>query len=89
LPQIIVKYLLWLRDKASTDKDVFIFQSEVTLKELVDKIIEKRPTLRKFLENVFDKNNNIIILINGKPGKQDQILHNNDIVSIIPPVSGG
>lgn len=89
MPQIIVKYLLWLRDKASTDKDVFIFQSEVTLKELVDKIIEKRPTLRKFLENVFDKNNNIIILINGKPGKQDQILHNNDIVSIIPPVSGG
>ena len=78
-----------MRDKASTDKDVFIFQSEVTLKELVDKIIEKRPTLRKFLENVFDKNNNIIILINGKPGKQDQILHNNDIVSIIPPVSGG
>jgi len=89
LPQIIVKYLLWLRDKASTDKDVFIFQSEVTLKELVDKIIEKRPTLRKFLANVFDKNNNIIVLINGKPGKQDQILHNNDIVSIIPPVSGG
>jgi len=89
LPQIIVKYLLWLRDKASTDKDVFIFQSEVTLKELVDKIIEKRPTLKKFLENVFDKNNNIIILINGKPGKQDKILRNNDIVSIIPPVSGG
>ncbi len=89
MPQIIVKYLLWLRDKASTDKDVFIFQSEVTLKELVDKIIEKRPTLKKFLENVFDKNNNIIILINGKPGKQDQILRNNDIVSIIPPVSGG
>ncbi|RLG91094.1 MAG: MoaD/ThiS family protein [Thermoprotei archaeon] len=89
MPQIIVKYLLWLRDKASTDKDVFIFQSEVTLKELVDKIIEKRPTLKKFLENVFDKNNNIIILINGKPGKQDKILRNNDIVSIIPPVSGG
>ncbi len=89
MPQIIVKYLLWLRDKASTDKDVFIFQSEVTLKELVDKIIEKRPTLKKFLENVFDKNSNIIILINGKPGKQDQILRNNDIVSIIPPVSGG
>ena len=89
MPQIIVKYLLWLRDKASTDKDVFIFQSEVTLKELVDKIIEKRPTLRKFLANVFDKNNNIIVLINGKPGKQDQILHDNDIVSIIPPVSGG
>jgi len=89
LPQIIVRYLLWLRDKASTDKDVFIFQSEVTLKELVDKIIEKRPTLRKFLANVFDKNNNIIVLINGKPGKQDQILHDNDIVSIIPPVSGG
>ncbi|MCD6196174.1 MAG: MoaD/ThiS family protein [Staphylothermus sp.] len=89
MPQIIVRYLLWLRDKASTDKDVFIFQSEVTLKELVDKIIEKRPTLRKFLANVFDKNNNIIVLINGKPGKQDQILHDNDIVSIIPPVSGG
>ena len=89
MPQIIVKYLLWLRDKASTDKDVFIFQSEVTLKELVDKIIEKRPTLKKFLENVFDKNNNIIILINGKPGKKDQILRTNDIVSIIPPVSGG
>ena len=89
MPQIIVRYLLWLRDKASTDKDVFIFQSEVTLKELVDKIIEKRPTLRKFLANVFDKNNNIIVLINGKPGKKDQILRTNDIVSIIPPVSGG
>ncbi len=89
MPQIIVRYLLWLRDKASTDKDMFIFQSEVALKELVDKIIERRPTLRKFLVNVFDKNNNIIVLINGKPGKQDQILHNNDIVSIIPPVSGG
>ena len=89
MPQIIVKYLLWLRDKASTDKDMFIFQSEVALKELVDKIIEKRPTLRKFLANIFDKNNNIIILINGKTGKKDQILRTNDIVSIIPPVSGG
>ena len=89
MPQIIVKYLLWLRDKASTDKDVFIFQSEITLKELVDKIMEKRPTLRKFLANIFDKNNNIIILINGKTGKKDQILRTNDIVSIIPPVSGG
>ncbi len=89
MPQIIVKYLLWLRDKASTDKDVFVFQSEITLKELLDKITEKRPTLRKFLANVFDKNNNIIVLVNGKPGRQDQILRNNDIVSIIPPVSGG
>ncbi len=89
MPVIIVKYLLWLRDKASTDKDVFILQSEITLKELINKIIEKRPPLRKFLANVFDKNNDIIILINGKPAKQDQILRDNDIVSIIPPVSGG
>ncbi len=84
-----VKYLMWLRDKIGVSEEEYSSKESLTLEKLVAKIIEKHPELKKNLAKIFEKENPIIILVNGKREKPDYLLKENDEVTIIPPVSGG
>ena len=88
--RVIVKYLLWMRDKAGTSREEYVFdQEEITIEQLLREIILRHKNLEKHLANPFTSENPIIITINGKPAKPGTRIRDNDQVTIMPPVSGG
>ncbi|ABN69529.1 thiamineS protein [Staphylothermus marinus F1] len=87
--RIKVKYMLWLREKIGIEQEEFKLDRETTLENLVRMIILKHREAEKYLSNIFSDNNPFIILVNGRPGRKNYILKDNDLVTILPPVSGG
>jgi len=81
---------MWLRDKAGVnEEDYVIDKSSITLSELIELIKDKHPGLRSIIHNVFDKDNPIIVIVNGLKRDPSYILNDNDEVVLMPPVSGG
>ncbi len=88
--RVTVKYLLWMRDKAGTNREKYVFsQEEITIEQLLQEIIRRHKNLEKHLANPFTSENPIIITINGKPAKPGARIREGDQVTIMPPVSGG
>lgn len=89
--RIRVKYLMWLRDKTSVDSEEYIVDKELTIRELIHVIRNKHSSLEKLLDNIFSRENPVIILVNGRSisNNPDYVLSNNDEVILMPPVSGG
>ncbi|ADI31517.1 MoaD/ThiS family protein [Staphylothermus hellenicus] len=86
---IKVKYMLWLREKIGLEQEEFKLDRETSLEDLVRIIILKHREAEKYLSNIFSDDNPFIILVNGIPRKKNYILKDNDLVTILPPVSGG
>ncbi len=87
--QVVVKYLLWMREKAGTNKEEYILEENSTIEDLLEKIISKHENLRKHLANPFTRENPVLITINGRTARPGARLRENDTVTIMPPVSGG
>ncbi|MEM0380149.1 MAG: MoaD/ThiS family protein [Desulfurococcaceae archaeon] len=89
--KIRVKYLMWLRDKIGVESEEYVFDREITLRELINLLKNKHVNLEKFLDRGFNVEDSIIIIVNGKSINQnlDYVLNNNDEVVLLPPVSGG
>ncbi|OYT39093.1 MAG: molybdopterin synthase sulfur carrier subunit [Desulfurococcales archaeon ex4484_58] len=87
--KVKVKYLMWLRDKTGIDQEELELEDNVTLEYLVEKIKELRPSLKKFIDKVFDRENPMIILVNGVKAEPKQKLSDRDEIVFLPPVSGG
>jgi len=84
-----VKFMLWLRDKVGLEAEEYVFDKKPSLKDLVDEITSRHPTIAKLLENPWSAENPIIILVNGLKKGEDHILEDGDEVVLLPPVSGG
>lgn len=80
---IRVKFFSLYSDIAGKE-DHLVFDKEVSIRELVRKILEKYPGLSELFERVKP-----LILVNGSPINGDQVLHDGDEVAFLPPASGG
>ncbi len=82
---------MWLRDKIGVESEEYVFDREITLRELINLLKNKHVNLEKFLDRGFNVEDSIIIIVNGKSINQnlDYVLNNNDEVVLLPPVSGG
>lgn len=82
---------MWLRDKIGVESEEYVFDREITLRELINLLKNKHVNLEKFLDRGFNVEDSIIIIVNGKSINQnlDYVLNNNDEVVFLPPVSGG
>ncbi|MEM1553939.1 MAG: MoaD/ThiS family protein [Thermoproteota archaeon] len=77
--RIEVKYYAWLREEFG-DKEFLEVENRATLKEVVEKLIEKHELLGS---------ENFLISVNGKITGLDTVLKEGDVVSIFPPAGGG
>lgn len=77
--RIEVKYYAWLREEFG-DKEFLEVENQATLKEVVEKLIEKHELLGS---------ENFLISVNGKITGLDTVLKEGDVVSIFPPAGGG
>lgn len=86
-----VKYYLWLAQKADITEDLFTLPEKASIKDLLREIARTRPRLKEVIERVFDGKNELVVLLNSKhpPKGLDTPLSNNDVVELLPPVSGG
>ncbi len=87
--KVKVKYLLWLRDKAGIESEEYILDNRISLSKLTEIIIKNHPQLSKYLNNVFEDNNPIIVLVNGVKRPSNYVLRDGDEIVFMPPVSGG
>lgn len=87
--KVIVKYMLWIRDKTGVDREEIILEDGSSLKNLFEKLVGKYPGLAKYLENPLDAANPLIILVNNKKQSLDYVFRDGDEVLLMPPVSGG
>ncbi|MEM2570518.1 MAG: MoaD/ThiS family protein [Thermoproteota archaeon] len=77
--RIEVKYYAWLREEFG-DKEFLEVENQATLKEVVEKLIEKHELLGS---------ENFLVSVNGKITGLDTVLKEGDVVSIFPPAGGG
>lgn len=87
--RVKVRYMLWLREKTGVEQEDYILDDGATLKDLINAILNKHEELSNQLEGIFSDDNPFIILVNGKTGRKNYVLRDNDIVTILPPISGG
>ncbi len=86
--KIRIRYLLWLKEKLGKEYEYIELSDNSNIKDLIDYLCKKYGFLRELFSEDTDTRG-LIILVNGKPVKNDQRLGNNDEVVILPPVSGG
>ncbi len=87
--RVIVKYLMWMQEKAGTNREEYILEENSTIEDLLEKIIDRHANLRKYLINPRTQENHVLLTINGHTARPGARLRENDIVTIMPPVSGG
>ena len=81
---------MWLRDKTGVNEEEYVVDKpSITLSELIELIKGRHPGLKNIIHNVFDKENPIIVIVNGLKRDPGYILNDNDEVVLMPPVSGG
>ncbi len=86
--RIRVEYKLWLRELTGTSVEEYVLE-DPRLSRLIERVRARHPRLKRYLENILDKENPVIILIDGKPVNKDIVLKDNTVVKLLPPVSGG
>lgn len=87
--RVIVKYMLWIRDKIGIDKEEYVLKDGSVLKDLFETLSRKYIDLAKYFEKPLDKENPLIILVNNKKQDYGYVFRDGDEVIIMPPVSGG
>lgn len=86
-----VKYYLWLTSKTGVTEDVYVLPDNASIKDLLWEIAKTRRELGDLIEKVLGGKSELVILLNSKhPHKGlETPLHDNDVVELLPPVSGG
>ncbi|MEM3713105.1 MAG: MoaD/ThiS family protein [Thermoproteota archaeon] len=76
---IEVNYYAWLREEFG-DKEFLEVENQMTLEEVVKKLVEKHESL---------KSESFLVAVNGKLVSRETVLKKGDVVSIFPPAGGG
>ncbi|MEM4718080.1 MAG: MoaD family protein [Desulfurococcaceae archaeon] len=89
--RILVKYLMWISQKAGVSEEYIDMDENSTLEDLLLKIIEIRPSLRKTIQDALSGSAELIVLHNSVTPYNGlkTCLKEGDIVVLMPPVSGG
>jgi molybdopterin converting factor subunit 1 len=80
--KIILLYFAFLKDITGVEFDLLELPSGITVKSLMDIILEKYPRLTNIV-------NIIQISVNYKVVDRNTILKDRDEVALLPPISGG
>jgi len=84
--------MLWLADKTRVREELVVIPGEPSIKDLIEAIsINKPEEARRILRGILSGNSEVIVLVNSKTPPQglDTKLKDGDVVSFMPPVSGG
>jgi len=80
--KIKVLYFASLKDKLKKNEDIINLKEGSKVEDLLNDIISKNPQIQELLQKC-------MIAVNEEYSSKDRVLNENDIVAIIPPVSGG
>lgn len=80
--EIKVLYFSSVKYKIKKSNEQFEIDENTTIEELLKVLKDKYPEIKDILENT-------MIAVNEEYKDKKYILKNNDVVAIIPPVSGG
>ncbi|RUM49044.1 MAG: molybdopterin converting factor subunit 1 [Hydrogenothermus sp.] len=80
--KIKVLYFSSVKDKIKKSNEQFEIDENTTIEKLLKILKDKYPEIKDILENT-------MIAVNEEYKDKKYILKNNDVVAIIPPVSGG
>jgi molybdopterin synthase sulfur carrier subunit len=79
--KVKVLYFSQVKDKVGKNEEEIEFEGK-TLKDLVDMLVNKYPNIEDILKRS-------MFAVNESYETMEYNLQNNDIIAIIPPVSGG
>lgn len=80
--KVKVLYFSSIKDKLKKNSEEFEIDKDITVEEFLNILAKKYPQIENNLSNV-------MIAVNEEYVDKDYLLKNNDVVAIIPPVSGG
>ncbi|GAB6072339.1 molybdopterin converting factor subunit 1 [Venenivibrio stagnispumantis] len=80
--KIKVLYFASLKDKLKKKEDIIDLKEGSKVEDLLNDIISKYPQIQELIQKC-------MIAVNEEYSSKDRVLNENDIVAIIPPVSGG
>jgi molybdopterin synthase sulfur carrier subunit len=92
---VTVHFIGSLRASAGKSRSTLELEKAVSLRELVTKVVEKNPKLKRALidPDLEDPRTNVLILVNGKEisvlNGLDTKLRDGDELTLIPVVHGG
>jgi len=84
--RIKIRYFAYLADLVERKEEEMYLEGEWTIRKILGKIVEEKPILRRI---ELDSEGPIIILLNGKPANMNLKVSDGDIITLIPPASGG
>lgn len=85
--RINVKFLMMAKEAAGISEAFFELTEHSSLRDLIEKIIERSPRISSSAEEFISK---YIVIINGiSPRSIDESLSDGDLVEVMPLVSGG
>lgn len=89
--RVKVKYMLWLSLKTRREEEVLDIEPGSTILDLLLKIQEKTQSIAKYIDEILSGRSEIIILHNSAQPIHGlkTMLRDGDIITLIPPVSGG
>jgi sulfur-carrier protein len=79
---IVILYFAFIKDITGVKFDLLELPSDISVKGLIEIILEKYPRLSNII-------NMIQISVNYKIVDRDTILREGDEVALLPPISGG
>ncbi len=92
---LTIRFVGSLRAASSRSKITLQFEKDVSLREVVERVVKEQPKLKKALidSELEDPRTNVLILVNGKDisvlNGLDTALNKGDEVVLIPFVHGG
>jgi molybdopterin synthase catalytic subunit len=79
---ITVLYFAQAREEAGTGEERFPMPAGSSVEAAVDRAAEKHPKLKRMRRNVQ-------VALNEEMAEGEEVLHDGDVVALIPPVAGG
>lgn len=85
-----VRLVSLLRDAVGGRREVEVeVEGEATLGEVLEKLFERHPRLRGLIEELERRGLQVLYLVNGASASPGDRVRPGDVVTILPPASGG
>ncbi|RUM47694.1 MAG: hypothetical protein DSY37_01780 [Hyperthermus sp.] len=89
--RVKVRLISLLRDAVDgrREVEVEVGGNPVTLGVVVERLYELYPRLRRLVESLRERGINVVFLVNGAPAGSGTTIEEGDVVTLLPPASGG
>jgi len=87
--EIKVKFSTIFKELSGIDKTEFLFYQSATVGDVLEKIAEDFPKLKKWIPQNGQLSDYVYVLLNGKYGAPQTQLKDDDEIALFPPIAGG